>query len=223
MLDRVAKSKLINNLVIATTNSDKDQRLVDFLQAKQINFVRGSEEDVLARYYQSAQSDHQADDIIVRLTSDCPVIDYRIIDKVVQFYLDNDFDFVSNSLEPYSFPDGMDVEVFSFDLLRRAHEEAILPSHREHVTFYFWQNPDKFKIGYYQYPTNLSTHRLTLDYAADLELLRRVYEHFPDQEFTMTEVIDFLESHPEVAEINQSAFRNAGWQSALTKDKNFKQ
>jgi spore coat polysaccharide biosynthesis protein SpsF len=219
MLDRVKLAKRVDKIVIAASDSAGDTDLYAYLDSIGQPYFAGSEDDVLSRYYETAKKFCEPDDIVVRLTSDCPVIDPVILDKVIDHYIQERADFASNSLEPYSFPDGMDTEVFSFKNLERAAKEAVLPSHREHVTFYFWQNPQLFKIAYLKNDKNLSAYRLTLDYPADYELLKQIYAHFsPRNDFSMNEIIDYLEANPEIKQLNSEAVRNAGWQSALKKD-----
>lgn len=224
MIERVEQSKLIDKVIVATTNNPNDKKLVQYVADLGVNYFVGSEDDVLDRYYQAAKQVCGPDDIIVRLTSDCPLADPAVIDEVVQDYLDNKFDFVSNSLDPYSYPDGLDVEVFSFAKLQQVWRDATLPSHREHVTFYFWQNPQLFKIKYHKNLRDLSHYRLTLDYPQDYELIKAVYRHFTAQnkpDFSFYDVIDFLDAHPEVKAINATIQQNAGWQPALEKDHDF--
>ncbi len=219
MLDRVKHSKEINTVVVAASDAPADRELHEFLEKIGQPHFAGSEQDVLDRYFGAAKKFCDPDDIIVRLTSDCPVIDPTVMDRVVRFHREGGYDFASNSLEPYSFPDGMDTEVFSFKLLERAASEAVLPSHREHVTFYFWQNPALFKIGYLKNATDQSSYRLTLDYPGDYEVLKHIYAHFaPRTDFSMQEIVAFLDAHPDIKDLNSEAVRNAGWQSALKKD-----
>ena len=224
-LERVKKSKLIDEVVVATTTSPNDQKLIEYLDSIGQPYFAGSEQDVLDRYYRTAEHYCEDDtDVIVRLTADCPLTDPKIIDQVVSTYLDNGHDFVSNSLEPYSFPDGMDVEVFSYKNLKKAWKEATLPSHREHVTFYFWQNPEIFKIFYVQNPQNLTGYRMTLDYPEDYELIKKVCQHFEEQnnsDFGMEEIIAFLDQRPDIKNLNAIRIQNSGWSSALEKDKKF--
>lgn len=223
MIERVGRAKTIDEIIVASTTTAEDQKLAEYLEKLGVKYFLGSETDVLDRYYQAAKQFCQSpDDVIVRLTGDCPLIDGAVIDEVVKTFFDNDYDFVSNSLEPYSYPDGMDVEVFSFKNLERAAREAKLPSHREHVTFYFWQNPKKFKIYYIQYPKNLSHYRLTLDYPQDYEILNKIREHFERQgtrNFHMEDIVNFLEIHPEIAQINAGIKQNVGWAPSLAEDK----
>lgn len=222
MIERVKMSKLSGKIIVATTNSPADKKLVKFLERIGQPYYAGDEQDVLDRYYQAAKAfGAKPDDVIVRLTGDCPVIDPEIIDLVIGRYLKGGYDFVSNSLAPYSYPDGMDVEVFSFKDLVKAWREAILPSQREHVTFYFWQNSQLFKIFYCQSPTNFSSYRLTLDYPEDYELLKAVYGNLykNDHNFSMKDIIQYLDDNPEIKKINAAIVQNAGWQSAFEKDK----
>jgi len=219
MLNRVKKSTLIDNVVVAASNTPADTPLHQYLEHLQVLFIAGSEDDVLDRYQQAAKRFCGAGDTIIRLTSDCPVIDPRVIDSVIRFYREGKYDFASNALEPYSWPDGMDTEVFSYELLQQAAQETTKPSHREHVTFFMWQQPERFTIGYCKHERDLSSYRLTLDYPGDYEVLQRIYAHFaPRSDFAMEEIIEFLDAHPEVRYLNREAVRNAGWQSALKKD-----
>ena len=217
ILKRVAQSKEIDKTIVATTENTNDEAVVEFLKKKGVSYFVGNEQDVLDRYYKAAKNyGALAEDIIVRLTADCPVIDPKEIDKTVRFFRENDFDYASNNLEPYSFPDGMDTEVCSFEALEKAWKDAAKQSHREHVTFYFWKNPQIFKIGQYVNPKqNQGAYRLTLDYPSDYEVLKKVAEYFsPRMDYSMQEIIDFLDSHPEVKALNQAVVRNANFQSA---------
>ena len=222
MLARVKQSKQIDQLIVATTTNPEDQAVVQYLQGTNQEYFRGSEQDLLDRYYQGAKTfGAKSSDIVVRLTADCPVIDPDVIDDIVKIYKAGGYDFVSNTLQPYSFPDGMDVEVFSFKNLERAWREASLPSHREHVTFYFWQHPDLFKIFYHKSDKDLTSYRLTLDYSEDYQVLQKVYEHFSGFEFSMQDILQFLDQHPEIRNINAALPQNAGWLESLEADKKF--
>jgi spore coat polysaccharide biosynthesis protein SpsF len=218
MLERVKKSKLINKVIVATTNNPADEKLIDFLKKIKQDYFVGDENDVLDRYYQAAKTfGARQDDIIVRLTSDCPLIDPVIIDKTVQFYIDGNFDYAANGLEPYTYPDGMDTEVFSYAMLKKAWQEATKQAHREHVTFYFWKNPDIFKIGRLINPQKKQgAYRLTIDYPEDYELLKAVYAGLYNKNsgFTMEEIVEFLEQNPAVSALNAKFARNASWQNA---------
>ncbi|TSC87200.1 MAG: putative polysaccharide biosynthesis cytidylyltransferase [Parcubacteria group bacterium Gr01-1014_8] len=217
MLRRVSASTEVDTSIVATTDNPRDAVLVENMKAIGQSFFVGSEGDVLDRYYNAAKKyGAKAGDMIVRLTSDCPVIDPKEIDATVRFYRQHDFDYASNNLEPYSFPDGMDTEVFSFEALEKAWNDATSQSHREHVTFYFWKNPQIFKIGQYVNPKrNQDEYRLTLDYPSDYVLLKKVAEYFsPRMDYSMQEIIDFLDSHLDVKALNADVARNVHFKTA---------
>lgn len=221
MIERVKRAGKVDRIVIAATASHLDSQVETFCKDENVECFRGNEEDVLDRYYNCAQQIGAK--VIVRLTSDCPLIDPAVIDEVVNCYLENSFkyDFVANTVPPPgTYPDGMDVEVFSFDLMEKAWKNAKKPSEREHVTFYFWKNPDLFKVYRYDLKTDLSKYRLTIDYEEDYLLIKKIIEHFHDDKllFTMEDIIAFLKSNPDIAEINQHIERNVGWQKSFRKD-----
>ena len=147
LIDRINKCKQINKVVVATSKNSLDDLLYDLCLSKKINVFRGSLDDLLDRYFKCAKkfkADH-----IVRITSDCPLIDPKIIDSVIKKYLSvKNLDYMSN-IHPPSYPDGFDVEIFSFKALRKAHVTAKNNFEREHVTPYIWDNLDKFKIKNY--------------------------------------------------------------------------
>src|ERR1019366_2808912 len=142
-LKRILQSKEINQLIVATTINKEDSGIVTISRDLGLSFYQGSVEDVLDRFYQSLQG--QKADYIVRLTSDCPLVDPELIDQIIRYTLDNNLDYCSNTLDP-KYPDGQDVEVFKFAALEKAWKEATLPSEREHVTPYIWKN-STFKGG----------------------------------------------------------------------------
>ncbi|MFG0250104.1 MAG: cytidylyltransferase domain-containing protein [Phycisphaeraceae bacterium JB051] len=233
MLDRL--STLVNSehpeqgclqeIVIATTGNVGDQPIVEFCESENVDCFLGDEDDVLMRYYEAAR--HARADVVVRMTADCPLIDPRIVEQVVSFYHEHasEYDFVANTVPPPgTFPDGMDVEVFPFEMLEKAHMQAQLPSHREHVTFFMW-NTGKFRSHRYDLPTNLSDYRFTLDYPQDLQIitavLTRLYPEKP--QFTLDELIQFMDSHQSLRELQQGIVRNAGWQRAFDADQQFEQ
>lgn len=201
-LERVKKSRLIDEIVVATTVKEQDQPIVDFCMEKGVSCYRGSEEDVLARYYEAAKA-YEAD-IVVRLTSDCPVIDPGVIDRVIQAFLeDEEADYVSNTLER-TFPRGMDTEVFSFQALEQAFQSARMQSEREHVTPYIWKNSDRFSIKSVFHRDDLSIHRWTVDTPEDFELIKKMIEHLyrVQRDFSMEDMLQLLDQHPQWKEIN---------------------
>ncbi|MCA6394697.1 MAG: glycosyltransferase family protein, partial [Cytophagales bacterium] len=146
MIERVSLAKQIGKIVVATTTSDEDAQIVEWCVRNQIEVYQGSKSDLLDRHYQVAIK-YRAD-VVVKIPSDCPLIDPNVIDKVIKYYLTNEnkFDYVSN-LHPATFPDGNDVEVMSFAALEQAWENATATMELEHTTPYLWENPNNFKIG----------------------------------------------------------------------------
>jgi len=202
-LERVKRSLLINEIVVATTEKENDNSIVALCKQLGVQVYRGSENDVLSRYY-GAAVEFKAD-IIVRLTSDCPLIDPIIIDQVIQLYLDQktETDYTSNALVR-SFPRGLDTEVFTFKALQNAHENASLERDREHVTAYIYTNKDKFQFANLKSVSNYGNHRWTVDTEEDFELVKRILEAlYPSSpQFTMQDVLNLLEENPTWPQIN---------------------
>lgn len=213
MLERVRRAQTIDEVVIATTDEPGDDAVADLAGATGHRAFRGSEDDVLDRFVGAAR---MADaETVVRLTGDCPLIDPALIDEAVRSYHEGGADFVSNALTE-TYPDGMDVEVFSRELLERAGAEATLPSEREHVTFYMWKT-GRFavrELGALEANGHL---RLTVDHPEDLELVQAIYERlYPrDPEFGLEAI---LAAMGEMTLTNTHIARNSGWQSALERD-----
>lgn len=204
MIERVKKSKKIDEIIIATTDKPSEDVIVDLCKNLGVLFFRGPEEDVLARY--KLASDVIGADIIVRLTSDNPLVDFRIIDEAIQIFQDNEYDFVSNySLNSTTYPHGFAVEVFSAKVLNEAHEEAKKPSDREHVVFFTKNQPKRYKIFQMNNLEDLSNYRVTLDYNEDYLVIKAIFEGlYPSKndDFSMSDVISWLDDHPEVKKLN---------------------
>lgn len=201
-LERVQRSTLIDEIIVATTTKLADDSIADLCDTLQIKTYRGSENDVLSRYYEAAAENNA--DAIVRLTSDCPLIDPEVIDKVIQLYLDNpNTDYAANTLTR-TFPRGLDTEVFSFRALEKAHQGATLQRDREHVTAYLYTNKDSFTFANLANTINLSHHRWTVDTEADFELVKRILETlYPMKpKFTMNDIIELLDENPSWVNIN---------------------
>src|SRR5262249_20462120 len=173
IIERVSASKTIDQIAIATTMADQDQPILELATHRGFGTYRGSTDDVLDRYYQSAKM--FAADIIVRITPDDPFKDSEIIDAMVErAILDERLDYVSNTMKP-TYPEGLDVEVFRFEALERAWRGARRQSEREHVTPYIWNRPGEFQVLNVTNDTNLSHLRWTIDYPEDLEFARQIY------------------------------------------------
>ncbi|MDQ0221214.1 acylneuraminate cytidylyltransferase [Peribacillus cavernae] len=202
-IERVKQAEQIDQIIIATTVKESEQPIVELCKTLDIDYYRGSEQDVLSRYHEAAQK--FGVDVIVRLTSDCPIIDPKIIDRVVNQYLNNrvTIDYISNTLER-TYPRGLDTEVFSFEALNKAYQESILPKDREHVTAYFYTNPDLFKIQGIKNEYNYGSYRWTVDTEEDFELIRLILSELynPNKLFLLEDVIKLLKAHPEWNDIN---------------------
>jgi spore coat polysaccharide biosynthesis protein SpsF len=203
LAERLRRVELADGFVIATTTNDTDEPIVAMCRQLQVPCTRGSELDVLSRYYE-ATCLHAAD-VVVRVTSDCPLIDPAVIDHAIRFYHEHrsQYDYVSNALTQ-SYPYGMATEVFSFKVLEEAHREATAEPEREHVTPFLYTHPERYRVGHVVHPENLSHHRWTVDTPEDLELVTRItealYPHKP--EFNMQDILALLEKHPDWVEIN---------------------
>jgi spore coat polysaccharide biosynthesis protein SpsF (cytidylyltransferase family) len=204
IIDRLKACELLDEIVIATTVSDKDDVIFDAVSNydKSIGLFRGPEENVLERYYLAAKKANT--DVIVRVTSDDPLLDPSVIDDLIREFLRNDCDYVSNSLNK-TFPLGLDAEVFSFKTLERAYHDASRAYEKEHVTPYIIENPDKFKLLNVANDIDLSHLRWTMDTKEDFEFINTVYKRiFPKKHlFLMDDVLELLDKEPELIEINK--------------------
>jgi spore coat polysaccharide biosynthesis protein SpsF len=230
VINQVQNSKKIDNLVIATPKKTQDDQIAKLVDSYGVEVFRGSENDVLDRYYQCAKNYNA--DIIVRVTSDCPLIDPNLIDRCIMEFEKNEYDYISNTnkLEDDSwiyhlngFPLGFGVEVFSFDALEKAWKNAKKPSEREHVTQYIPNNPKMFKIGVIENSDDFSDIHLSIDHKLDFNLIKIVIEHFPDHEiFNLEKIISFFEENPHLKQINSHISFNEGYLKSLKEDKMFK-
>ncbi len=203
IIDRLKKTQLINEIIIATTKN-KSNLILKLAQEYRTETFIGSEEDVLDRYYQAAQKCKAG--VIVRITSDCPLIDPKVIDKVIGYYLKRkkNLDYVTNTLIR-SYPRGLDVEVFSLNAIKKAWHEAKEPYQREHVTPYIYEHPEIFRLANIKINKDLSHLRWTVDEKKDLEFVREVYRELykKDEIFHMQDVINLLNNEPHLMKINE--------------------
>jgi spore coat polysaccharide biosynthesis protein SpsF len=207
MYERVILSRYAGEIVIAITEDESDNQLFKLCQQNKINVFRGHPLDLLDRHYKTA-NEYNAE-VVIKIPSDCPLIDPEIIDKVILYYINNKekFDFVSN-LHPPTYPDGNDVELMSFKVLENAWINAKKDFEREHTTPYIWENPDKFRIGNVVWETGLDysmTHRFTIDYKEDYEFIKRVYDELYEDNkiFSLKDILARLEKKPEIKKINE--------------------
>jgi spore coat polysaccharide biosynthesis protein SpsF len=201
VIHRVRRFRHIDSLLVATTLEPADDQLAEEAASCSAGVFRGSEIDVLDRYYQAAR--YARADAIVRITSDCPLIDPEISDRTIQIFLDEQPDYASNTLER-TYPRGLDTEVMKFSALERAWQEASEPYQRAHVAPYLYQNPGKFRLRSVKGASDFSGYRWTLDTPEDLEFLQEVYARLGGSEdFTWRDVLRLLGREPALAEMNR--------------------
>ena len=217
-LQRVAKSRLIDQLVVATTREPGSEAIIEIAGRNGAGFFLGSLNDVLDRFYQTALT--YKPDYVVRLTSDCPLLDPELLDSIIAFALAQQADYVSNTLLP-TFPDGQDIEVFRFSALEKAWKEAILPSEREHVTPYIWKN-SSYHQGTFFTSTNFSSQtdysqvRLTVDEPLDLLTIAALVQQLGTAA-GWEAYANYYVTHPEIVN-NDSLRRNEGYSKSLREE-----
>ena len=210
LIDRLQRSVTVDQIIIATSTAQIDQVIVDFCKSEKICVFRGSNADVLDRYYQAAT--RYSVDTIVRITSDCPLIDPQLIDEIVPFFLDHahEYELVTNR-HPLTFPDGTDFDVMSFAKLQYVWERATEPHQREHVVPYFWESG--MRVFNVEDPERrFQQHRWTLDYPEDYRLIRHIIEALQrnGEFFSSQNIIDFLAHNPELPQINSKYIPRSG-------------
>ena len=208
-INRVKRAKTLSEIVVATTVEPADDVIEDLCRRSDWVWFRGSEQDVLDRYYRAALT-HKAD-TVVRITSDCPLIEPTIVDQVVGYFLTNRrrLDYVSNRLPRPTFPIGLDTEVFSFQALQRAWQGDQNPAWREHVTPYIYMNPSMFRVEGITNDMDRSHMRWTVDTSEDMAFVRKIYERFGSDDFSWTDVLSVLEQNPDWLEINRHVIQKS--------------
>lgn len=209
VVHRLREARTLDQIVVATSSAPQDRQIVDFCRGQAVKWFCGSEQDVLDRFYQAALA-FQAD-TIVRVTADCPLIDPGVVDRVVSAYRARcrETDHASNVLPHRTFPRGLDTEVFGGDLLERLWIEDQNPRWRQHVTEMVFQQPERFRILNICNETDLSHHRWTVDTAADLELVQRIFQFFGPRPFSWRDVLAVTAQHPEWLELNRHVRQKA--------------
>jgi glutamate-1-semialdehyde 2,1-aminomutase len=207
LLHRLRRSARITDVVLATSDTPRDEPLAEFVRGLGIPVFQGSERDVLDRFASAARSFDP--DAVVRITGDCPLIDAEVVDLVIDHFLASGADYCSN-VEPPTYPDGLDAEVFSGAALQRAALEATTPAEREHVTPYLRES-GRFKTASVRNDEDFSGERWTVDEAADLDVATAVFRHFgQNRDFGWRDVIALRDSQPELFQINRTMSRNEG-------------
>lgn len=213
-IERIRLSKFIHEIIVLTSNDSSDDKLVEYCESINCKVFRGSINDVLSRFIGALKkypSDH-----VVRLTGDCPLIDWDVIDSTISKHLETHADYTSNVIPP-TFPDGLDVEVIEKNCLIDIGKKAQKDYEKEHVTYYCYQNPDKYHIENY---TNSigdeSSLRWTVDHKRDFEFVSIIYEKlYMDKPFDTTQIRTFLKSEPNLVKLNEGISRNEGLSKSL--------
>ena len=220
VIERVQKSKYIDGIIVATTSLSQDLEIVQLCERIKISVYQGSETDVLDRFYQAAKKYGVKN--IVRITSDCPLIDAHIIDQVILLYQKSKADYTANIMEE-TYPDGEDAEIFSYISLEYAWKHAKLSSEREHVTSFIRRNPQLFTLQNLSNKENLSSMRWTLDEKKDYKFLKRVFEllYKNKEYFDMDDILALLKKNSNLQKINANVIRNEGYLKSLRQDKLF--
>ena len=224
IVNRVKKAKFIDQVVVATSVEKNDDEIAEFCRKNNIDAFRGSEKNVLDRYYQCAKK-YKAD-IVVRITADCPLIDQEIIDKTIKFYNQGKYDLAGiatgagvSGKKINKFPDGLDCTVFSMESLETSNKKATDKDDREHVTLYIAKRPKEFKLGTLKSSKDYSNVRLTVDYKEDLELVRKIYKELysKDKIFGLSDIISLIKRQPGLLKINQKYIGREGYEKLWQK------
>jgi len=216
VINRVKKIKSIEQIALITTRKKIDRVLLKIAEKNDIIGFVGDENDLLNRHYQCALKINA--DPIIRITSDCPLTDPKLVEKILRVYLENDYDYVSNTIKP-TFPDGLDVEIFSFDALKKATRYARMNSEKEHVSPYFTKNPKKFKLYNFEKKDDLSNYRWTVDQKQDLKFVREIYSRMrPKIVFSMSDILKIIKKEPHLIKINGNIRRNEGYIKSIKDD-----
>ncbi len=210
LIERLECSKKISKIIVATTKINKHNFLKSYFSKKVKNIFYGSEKNVLERYYKCAKKYNS--EIIIRITSDCPLMDYRIIDKMIKHFKDNNCDYLSNT-HPRHYPIGFDVEIFKISALKRAYFMASRSFDKEHVTPFIWKNPKTFKLLNFKPSKIIKNHkklRLTLDYLDDYILILTIFTHLYkiDKKFSLNKILKFLNKYKTLLKINKKHIKS---------------
>lgn len=205
VIRRVKACRMIGDVVVATTVLPSDDAIEAEAKAFHCEVFRGSEQDVLSRYFEAATAAKA--DVVVRVTSDCPLLDSTVLCQMLEVFVrecsENGVDYLSNTFGKRTFPRGLDVEVFTSAALARAHREATASWDREHVTPYIYNHPQTFVLKNFQCASDLSEYRWTLDTQADWQLIRAIYEGLGvTGSFSTADILKFLQDRPDLVALN---------------------
>jgi spore coat polysaccharide biosynthesis protein SpsF (cytidylyltransferase family) len=201
LFSQLSHSTQIDKKIIATTINKIDDEIENFAKLQNITFFRGNPLDVLDRYYQCAK--FFSLETIVRISGDAPLIDPSIVDKTIEYYKKNNFDYVSNFFNR-SYPIGTEIEIFSFKTLEKCWMNAKKSSEKEHVTPFIYNHPELFKIGHIEYKKNISHLHWTVDQIEDFKFVELIFKKIKKRPILMDDILELLENEPELLEINKN-------------------
>ena len=220
IVERLRKASNIDKIIVATSDLPINNKILEVCKKHKIDFFVGDEENVLKRFYDAAKK-YSAKNI-VRITADCPLVDNALVDKLIVHYKINNYDYcgiatgagVAGKKDISRFPDGLDAEIFSFNVLEKAYVSAKSKLQKEHVTPYIWQNPTMFNLGLLQSEFDYSNYRLTLDNAEDLILIKWIYAelYWANANFNLKDIITILESNSQILSRNKHLIGKEGYE-----------
>jgi len=217
VIQQTKQSKLIDSLIVATTQLEEDDIIFDYVNSLGVKCFRGSSNDVLDRFYQCTKKFSFS--TITRITADCPLIDPKIIDTVILAFNSNNFDYVTNT-QPRTFPYGTEVEVYSSSAIEKAYRIAKKPSEREHISPFFWNN-ENFSIYNVENNRDLSNLRWTVDRIEDFILVQEILKRINKFPIFLSDILEIYEKDPELFKINQHISHNEGLLKSFKEDEEF--
>lgn len=207
LIKRLKLSKLLNEIIIATTPDDRNYAIIDTAKQHNVSYFIGSEDDVLERYFLAAKEFKL--NVIIRVTSDCPFVDPYMMDDMIKFYINNSYDYVKNFDEKTQYTRGFEIEIFGFNILEQIYSQAISRAEREHVTYYLRTHFDNFKIFNFnaEYLNKIEGLRLTIDKKEDLLICREIYKKMKKKgkplNFSLFDIYELINEKPELMNINK--------------------
>lgn len=218
MLERVKQSKTLDKIVVATSSEKSNDIIVELCDKIGIECVRGPEDDLVARC--KIVCDKIKPKVIVKMGADSILIDPQVIDKIVNVFLNTNYDFVSNYGIPKTYPEGCTADVYSSSSLIEAFQEAKKPSEREHITPFFWNRKEKYRLFQVDYKKDISNYRLSLDYKEDYIVIKSIYEalYKKNSFFNLEDIIEWLNLHPDIIKINAHIPASEGVLKSLEQD-----
>ena len=218
VINQLKYCKSFEKLIVATTTLPEDDKIVQFCMDNDVNYFRGDSKNVLERHYRCAEKFSLS--TVIRMPADKPLLDPEVVDKVVEAFNSNSYDYVTNFL-PSTYPSGTEVEVLSFNALKIAYEKAILPSEKEHVTNYIYDHKDDFRIFNVVNSENLSNFRWAVDRIEDLRLVREIVSNIHKSPILIKDILELFKNEPNLVEINKQVDGNEGNTKSEKEDKEF--